>query len=176
MNKTVFLLIFLSFSCNENELVLKKSNPDLNLRSKQATYKNDFFTGTIIEISKDNDTVLRGKYKNGYKSDKWTSFYENGNVKEIRFYNKGKKTGLFRGFYKNGLIKFEYSFKNDEYHGEGIYSYSDGMTINGKWKESCKCCKHLHDTFTTEALSDIIGTSIESIEIDCNLPKKYNKC
>jgi len=129
MNKTVILLIFLFFSCGENQLVLKKSDPDLNLRLKQATYKNDFYTGTIIELSKDNDTILKGKYKNGYKSDKWTSFYENGNIKEIRFYKKGKKTGLYRGFYKNGLIKFEYRFKNDEYHGENKAWSEKGILI-----------------------------------------------
>lgn len=49
--------------------------------------------------------------------------------------------------------------------------------VYSPWKESCKCCHHLRDTFTPEALSDITGTSIiEEIEIDCTLPKNYKKC
>ena len=48
--------------------------------------------------------------------------------------------------------------------------------VYSPWKESCRCCNHLQNTFTTEALSDIIETSIETIEIDCELTKNYNKC
>ncbi len=49
-------------------------------------------------------------------------------------------------------------------------------SVYSPWKESCRCCKHLQNTFTTKALSDIIETSIETIEIDCELTKNYNKC
>ena len=48
--------------------------------------------------------------------------------------------------------------------------------VYSPWKESCNCCHLLRDTFTPEALSDITGTSIEEIEIDCTLPKNYKKC
>ena len=48
--------------------------------------------------------------------------------------------------------------------------------VYSPWKESCKCCQQLHDSFTKEALFDVIGTSIESIEVDCSHTKNYNKC
>lgn len=50
--------------------------------------------------------------------------------------------------------------------------------VHSPYRESCKVCKHLQETFTSTILSDIIGTSVESIEINCNiyLPFKYNNC
>ena len=59
------------------------------------------------------------------------------------------------------------------------------------WKTSCAVCKQLKETFTPQELSNILialniriaqntpnipNTSINTIEIDCKLPNRYQNC
>ena len=67
--------------------------------------------------------VYVGNLRNGIKSGKWTTWYENGQKKEEGTFKDGKLEGLVTGWYENGQRM-------------GEYTYKDGKLISKKeWNE-----------------------------------------
>ena len=48
--------------------------------------------------------------------------------------------------------------------------------VYSPYRQSCRVCKHLRETFTRTALSDTIGIFVDSVVIDCDLTLRYNNC
>ena len=76
-------------------------------------------------LGEDNNKkkVYVGNLRNGIKSGKWTTWYENGQKKEEGTFKDGKLEGLVTGWYENGQRM-------------GEYTYKDGKLISKKeWNE-----------------------------------------
>jgi len=49
--------------------------------------------------------------------------------------------------------------------------------VYAPWKTSCRCCKQLENTFTPEAVSNVLKSAhIFGIQIQCELPARYQRC
>ena len=48
--------------------------------------------------------------------------------------------------------------------------------VYAPWKTSCVCCKQLKDTFTSEVVSNMLAAAVDGIEINCELPARYQRC
>ena len=44
--------------------------------------------------------------------------------------------------------------------------------VYAPWKTSRTCCKQLEDTFTVDAIVDVLGNEVTNIKIDCQLPTR----
>ena len=70
-------------------------------------------------------TSLTG-YFNGLKEGKAESFYENGALKERRYYLNNRKDGRHQGWWENGQLKFDISFERGLTEGESLEWYQNG--------------------------------------------------
>ena len=48
--------------------------------------------------------------------------------------------------------------------------------VYAPWRTSCACCKQLKDTFTSDAVSSMLVATVEEVEVDCELPVRYQRC
>lgn len=48
--------------------------------------------------------------------------------------------------------------------------------VYAPWKTSCACCKQLKDTFTSDVVSSMLVATIDGVEVDCELPVRYQSC
>ena len=85
----------------------------------QGGYSGILLHGQYTEYDKYNNLILKGVLKYGTKSGTWSSWYSNGNIKEINRYEKGLHTGkcikydssgncIFSGLYHNDKLIKEY--------------------------------------------------------------------
>ena len=75
------------------------------------------------------------------KDGKWVTYYENGNIQSITFFNKGKRTGIWISYHSNKQI----SSKENYDTGEAVYFLANGKKFqegkitrlglkDGEWK------------------------------------------
>lgn len=95
------------------------------------TYSNNqLFTGKLVQISEQKDTLSIRFFLSGKKVGQWETFFSNGNLKEQRFFDEnGKKTGEYSAYWENGQKKWSYIFQNDEYNGVCRDWNKDGKLI-----------------------------------------------
>lgn len=83
--------------------------------------------GLVFRCSAAGDTLMRGAYRNGKEEGEHKSWYENGRLRERRYYVGGKKEGTHFGWYENGSRRFEYQYKGDLFHGAYLEWFADGQ-------------------------------------------------
>lgn len=76
------------------------------------------YSGKIVALyTNKKDTAFIRSYWLGKEHGEWKSFYENGQLKEHRFFMEGKKTGEYLVWWPNGKKFMHYQLENDEYQG-----------------------------------------------------------
>jgi antitoxin component YwqK of YwqJK toxin-antitoxin module len=97
---------------------------------KGINYVNgEIFTGTLFESGDRGDTLRLSCYWNGKEHGTWKQFYDDGLLKEVRYFKRGKKVGEHKGWWENGQLKFLYHLENDEYEGTSQEWSADGLLI-----------------------------------------------
>ena len=69
----------------------------------------------------------RGSYVNGIQHGEFTSFYDNGQIKERGNYVNGKKHGEFTSYYDSGQVEERENFVDGKKHGKYAWYYNNGM-------------------------------------------------
>lgn len=81
-------------------------------------YQSSPFSGKLYALYSNNlDTAFVHSYFSGKEEGEWRSFYEDGQMKELRFFSNGKKTGRYLVWWPNGKPFMQYQLENDEYQG-----------------------------------------------------------
>jgi len=79
---------------------------------------NELFTGVVSGPD-------RGSFKEGLRHGEWTSFYENGQVKNRGRYLAGQKEGLWSGYYRSGQLFYQGAYKANQKDGPWVSYYED---------------------------------------------------
>lgn len=112
--------------CNAEELELRVS------QSGEISIKTHYIKGTTIKhgvqrkYNKEGKKIFEANYVNGELHGKVLAFFDNGQTKEIVFYDMGKKEGLHQRFYINGVPLLEQYYANNKEHGIGKKHYPNG--------------------------------------------------
>ena len=67
----------------------------------------------------------RGSFKEGLRHGEWTSFYENGQVKNRGRYLAGQKEGMWSGYYRSGQLFYRGAYKANQKDGPWVSYYED---------------------------------------------------
>ncbi len=90
----------------------------LNNRNGVIYYQSSPYSGKLYELySNQRDTAFVRSYLLGKEEGEWKSYYENGQIKELRFFSNGKKMGKYLVWWPNGKPFMQYQFESDEYQG-----------------------------------------------------------
>lgn len=90
----------------------------LNNRNGVIYYRSSPYSGKLYGLyTNQRDTAFVRSYFLGKEEGEWKSYYENGKIKELRFFSDGKKTGKYLVWWPNGKPFMQYQFENDEYQG-----------------------------------------------------------
>lgn len=97
---------------------------------------NELFTGVVSGPDS-------GSFKEGLRNGEWTSFYENGQVKNRGRYLAGQKEGMWSGYYRSGQLFYRGAYKANKKDGPWVSYYEDGTLFyrgayllgkeNGEW-------------------------------------------
>jgi antitoxin component YwqK of YwqJK toxin-antitoxin module len=119
------ILILIACKSDVNKQIQKSKLITLNIDSNQFESKNGIlfynssaYSGkayTLYPVSKDTFEIK--EYLNGKEHGKWTRFYQNNQLKELRYFNNGLKTADLLSWWPNGKKQMVYHFKNNEYEG-----------------------------------------------------------
>lgn len=86
---------------------------------KMIHYHNDYKNGLAYEFDRDSNIISITRYRNNQivlhedinrynkkneKTGLWKEFYDNGTLKEEKYYNEGKLDGLYKFYNKNGYL------------------------------------------------------------------------
>ncbi|MGB3590707.1 MAG: hypothetical protein WBA16_03390 [Nonlabens sp.] len=116
LQQLAFLFICCCACKAQNRVFLDENLSEIY--EEYATYYQDSVVDldsrlTKIVISYMNDSIYKTGYKDFSKPSRrtgtWTTFYKNGNVKDIRTYSRGKSVGSQQHYFENGLLKEEFS-------------------------------------------------------------------
>lgn len=121
-NSWTLLLFCLSCgpSTKEEKIVLDNFRADtLALENRNGMmYRNGTpFSGRIYQLNANNDTLLIAGYDEGREHGEWKSFYNNGQLEELRYYDKGVKTKMLTRWWENGQMQLNCTFRQGEYGG-----------------------------------------------------------
>jgi antitoxin component YwqK of YwqJK toxin-antitoxin module len=118
--RVLFLSSVLLFTaCNEQIELQSFNASSLHLENRNGIvyHEKNPFTGSVFELNEKNDTIaLFGFYK-GKEHGEWKHFYDNGQIQEIRYFDKGVKIKTLKRWWENGQLQFQCTFKNGEYEG-----------------------------------------------------------
>lgn len=78
----------------------------------------------------DSQKIEEGTYKNGKKEGVWTSYFNNGKIKQILNYSNGNPDGETIFYYKNGNIREAGTWKNNRWVGDYKTYYANGNLKN----------------------------------------------
>ena len=73
---------------------------------------NELFTGVVSGPDS-------GSFKEGLRHGEWTSFYENGQVKNRGRYLAGQKEGMWLGYYRSGQLFYRAPTRRIKKMGHG---------------------------------------------------------
>lgn len=117
-------------SCNRKELLVDKTNAELELVNGILKYQNLPFTGLLVSRYDDESYKMKLEYVDGRKDGVEKQWHLNGKLSQSRFYSKGIKTGNHIGWWEDGTKKFEYYFnEKGEYEGSRKDWYSNGQLV-----------------------------------------------
>lgn len=140
-NKTIGLwLLFLIFSCQENENITTEANTalvvdfsDLTLEQNKGiyTYNSLLFTGVAESFHPNGMRFEEIHFTNGKKNGPKKIWFENGHISYEGYYLEGKLDGTARTWWNNDTLRSESNYKNGKVHGKQLQWYSSGA----KFKE-----------------------------------------
>ncbi len=143
MQKKILLLFLIILLCCSLQIIQIKDNiilrstlyteidfhnPKLKTVNRLLYYDSLLFSGKIIQ--KDSSILKFSQYKNGLLNGKVISYYNNGHIKEERYFENGLKQGEHKGWWDDGKIRFIYHFKNDLFEGNVKQWNSSGMLFS----------------------------------------------
>jgi antitoxin component YwqK of YwqJK toxin-antitoxin module len=99
------------------------------------------YTGRVFDLNKSTGKkTLKGQYKNGLKTGKWTEWYSNGQKWLEGTYKNGERDGLWtEWFYENGQKWSEKKYKDGVPDGIHTWWYSNGQkNSEGTFKDGEK--------------------------------------
>lgn len=106
------------------------SMADVTVKSSDGVYRyyakgsNEPFTGILYANYPNGQTNSWQEYVNGIGQGKWINYYDNGNYKEIGYYEQNRVEGSIQKFYPNGNLKAEGVYKDWRIR-VGIWKYYD---------------------------------------------------
>ena len=105
---------------NKKAEVISLNSDSVKFESKNGIlfYKASAYTGKVYAFYPNGKDTLETKaFLNGKEHGTWKRFYENNQLRELRFFDNGSKTSDLTSWWPNGEKQMLYSFKNDEYEG-----------------------------------------------------------
>ena len=85
----------------------------IKVRSNLYYHNDSLFSGFIEGYSSAHKLISKFGFWKGQRQGIQQQWYENGQLKEKRFYAENLKTGTHTGWWDNGVKRFEYVFYND---------------------------------------------------------------
>ena len=75
---------------------------------------------------------MAGNYSKDKENGLWKSWYENGQLKDIGYFNSGKMNNNWKGYYKSGQLKYSGEYNNDYKVNTWTYWSDKGKIIETK--------------------------------------------
>ncbi len=121
-NSIIFLSLTLMISCSPKKIQYLELVNEESFQCQQSKglmyVDGELFSGQLFKLYPScEDTMYIKEYIEGKRNGEWRKYYPTQQMAEIRNFQNGYKTGRYLGWWPNGGKKFEYTFKNDEYHG-----------------------------------------------------------
>lgn len=143
LRSSLFILLVGIFACETKQANKIPSNKrfvpniwvqynDTALRNMNGVlyHQSSPYSGKIVALYANNtDTAFVKSYLLGKEEGEWKSFYENGQMKELRFFAEGKKTGTYLVWWPNGKKFMQYQLENDEYEGTCLEWNEKGFLV-----------------------------------------------
>jgi antitoxin component YwqK of YwqJK toxin-antitoxin module len=121
VHRVLFLSSVLLFTACNKQIELQSFNANsVHLENRNGIVYNEEnpFSGNVFELNEKNDTIaLFGFYK-GKEHGQWKRSYGNGQLEELRYFDKGVKTKTLTRWWANGQKQLQCSFESGEYEGE----------------------------------------------------------
>jgi antitoxin component YwqK of YwqJK toxin-antitoxin module len=113
---------------SESVLILEDTDQRFSTSVELVMLDKTAFSGRMYGFYLGSqDTAYISSYRNGLLHGTQLQFWENGFVKEQRFFDQGEKEGAYISWWPNGQKQFEYFFESGEYEGELKEWNSEGM-------------------------------------------------
>lgn len=132
MRFLVFLLgsCLLLSSCGTEDLVVDKTDTQLELINGVLYYQNSPFEGLLISKYDDTSYKMKLQYIDGRKDGLEEQWYLNGEISQRRMYSQGVKIGNHLGWWEDGVQKFDYHFNEEgAYDGSRKEWYQNGQLV-----------------------------------------------
>ena len=141
MNKIIlfFLIIFVTFSCKNNNNIIKEYYSDGMLKEKYIM-KDSLLHGFYEKYYRNGNVFIKCNYENGLRQGEYFEYYKSGELKAKANFNNGIYDTLI-SFYKNGAIEMK-KIKNVKQKKIIVYEYFE----NGELR-SYLISRNIHDGF-----------------------------
>lgn len=135
MTKKLYLSIFfitIAYFLTAQKIVLKDGN---------YYYKKKLYTGIYTDKNPDGIILQTISIVNGKQSGKTTLYFENGNIKEERFFKNGLRDSVWTTFSEENIKIAVASFKDNLKDGKWyIWDKSGILRYDMEYKNGEKCC------------------------------------
>lgn len=112
-------------------LYVPAQSAELSVIDNNLYYQNKAFSGVVYQLHENTiDTLLREQYTAGVLHGLSKKWHPNGQLMEIRYYERGEKHGQQTAYFENGNKKFEFTAQHDQYEGELKEWNVDGRLIH----------------------------------------------
>ncbi len=89
-------------------------------------YKDQPFSGYMVEKEKDGRVVYRLPIINGRENGLAKGWYNAGEKLLERQFVDGRREGIFRQWWPNGKLRYLFQYKNDKYDGTQLVYFPTG--------------------------------------------------
>jgi antitoxin component YwqK of YwqJK toxin-antitoxin module len=118
------------FACNNIQQPLaaevKNTDPLLLKTDNGWRYKNQPFTGYMIEVENNGRKVYRLPIINGREQGVAVGYFQSGEKLLERPFKNGEKQGVFKQWWPNGNLRYLFNFQHDKYNGKQIVYFHFG--------------------------------------------------
>ena len=90
-------------------------------------FNNLLFSGYIKKLYPDNSTESINGIMNGMLQGRAVSYFETGQLRDVRMYKENKSFGKSYGLWEDGKLKFEYYYLDDKRQGSNKQWYKSGQ-------------------------------------------------
>ena len=134
---SIFFILLTIWACGSSreDPLVQLSIPDIHINeSSEKVYQRGAllfvdgrpFSGYLTGVNQSERFKSVTGYYQGKKEGRAYQEYDNGQLKEERFYLNNKKHGQHRGWWKDGVPKFIIHFSNGLTHGKSLEWFADG--------------------------------------------------
>ena len=67
-----------------------------------------------VKTSEDGTKLEEGSIIDGQYHGKWTSYFSDGNIRVVAYFNMGKKNGTWKFFNQEGLLTHEVTYEDNK--------------------------------------------------------------